>query len=113
MKTARGRTLPPAAPLTIQYHCMNSPVINIDTLSLEERLHLLEQSWDSLADSPELALGSSLDKRPAKSSIADWMTLSGGTDGNSLGRGSEPDPGLVTSAIFRPAAAADIEDAYL
>lgn len=37
VKTARGRTLPPAASLTIQCYCMNSPVINIDTLSLEER----------------------------------------------------------------------------
>lgn len=31
---------------------MNKPALNIDDLSTEERLRLLEQLWDSLSETP-------------------------------------------------------------
>ena len=32
---------------------MATPAVNIDRLTVEERLELLEQLWDSLVDTPE------------------------------------------------------------
>lgn len=90
---------------------MSKPALNIGDLSPEERLRLIEELWDSLSETPE-AIPLTKAQREELDRRLDDLEQSGP-------KGIPWDQVLqrirscsVKPPIFRPAAAADVEDAY-
>lgn len=94
---------------------MASKVVDIDALSTAERLDLLEQLWDSLSGNPTCQSSHRGTARGVGSSgcRTGGRHPPGAPAWHSMGSGAEGDQGpYLKPPIFRPLAAADVEEAY-
>jgi putative addiction module component (TIGR02574 family) len=91
---------------------MSRQFLNIEDMSTEEQLRLLEELWKSLSQRSE-AIPFTPEQREELDRRLDDLEREGACR-HPLGRSSakDPKPAAVKSLIFRPTAAADVEEAY-